>query len=90
MIEKSTVLYWEFVSTEVRIALVQMAVGETKSTNIKRAVQLIREAAGGGAQLIALPECFNSPYGTSQYLHSELYQSVNTKLFLPEPIMLPR
>ncbi|KAK3853145.1 hypothetical protein Pcinc_040301, partial [Petrolisthes cinctipes] len=54
-------------ASKMRIALVQMAVGETKSTNIKRAVQLIREAAGGGAQLIALPECFNSPYGTKYF-----------------------
>lgn len=50
----------------LRVALVQMAVGEVKAKNIARAVQLTKEAAGGGAQLVVLPECFNSPYGTSK------------------------
>lgn len=50
-------------TSKLRLALIQMAVGETKSKNVARAVQLIKEAAGGGAQMVALPECFNSPYG---------------------------
>ncbi|XP_045619339.1 omega-amidase NIT2 isoform X1 [Procambarus clarkii] len=54
-------------SSKLRLALVQMAVVETKAKNIARAVQLIREAVGGGAQLVALPECFNSPYGTNYF-----------------------
>lgn len=44
-----------------------MAVGEVKAKNVARAVQLIKEAADGGAQLIVLPECFNSPYGTTYF-----------------------
>uniref|UniRef100_A0A0P4VQK9 omega-amidase n=1 Tax=Scylla olivacea TaxID=85551 RepID=A0A0P4VQK9_SCYOL len=54
-------------ASTLRIALIQMRVGEVKAENVARAVQLIKEAAGGGAQLIALPECFNSPYGTSYF-----------------------
>lgn len=55
-------------ASKLRLALIQMSVGDNKAKNIARAVQLIREAAGGGAQLVALPECFNSPYGTN-YFH---------------------
>ncbi|XP_050690988.1 omega-amidase NIT2-like isoform X2 [Eriocheir sinensis] len=54
-------------ASTLRIALVQMAVGEVKTKNVARAVQLIKEAAGGGAQLVVLPECFNSPYGTNHF-----------------------
>ncbi|KAG0724261.1 Omega-amidase NIT2 [Chionoecetes opilio] len=54
-------------ASTLRIALVQMAVGEVKTKNVARAVQLIKEAAGGGAQMIVLPECFNSPYGTTHF-----------------------
>ncbi|XP_042230438.1 omega-amidase NIT2-like [Homarus americanus] len=54
-------------ASKLRLALIQMAVGETKSKNVARAVQLIREAAGGGAQVVALPECFNSPYGPNYF-----------------------
>ena len=35
--------------------------------NLSRAADFIREAASKGAQLIVLPECFNSPYGTSYF-----------------------
>lgn len=51
----------------LRIALIQMVVEETKTKNVARAVQFIKEAAGGGAQLIVLPECFNSPYGAMYF-----------------------
>ena len=35
--------------------------------NLYRAADFIREAASKGAQVIVLPECFNSPYGTSYF-----------------------
>ena len=47
-----------------RLALIQLLVGADKANNLARAVKYIREAASNGAQLIVLPECFNSPYGT--------------------------
>lgn len=34
---------------------------------MSRAVQKIKEAASEGAQLVALPECFNCPYGTQYF-----------------------
>lgn len=48
-----------------RLALVQLAVGTIKEDNLSRAVKLIKQAATNGAQVVSLPECFNSPYGTS-------------------------
>ncbi|KAJ8965944.1 hypothetical protein NQ314_003829 [Rhamnusium bicolor] len=47
-----------------RAALVQLQVGKDRCTNLENAAKLIAEAKQGGANLIALPECFNSPYGT--------------------------
>ncbi|CAG9790779.1 unnamed protein product [Diatraea saccharalis] len=48
----------------LKIALVQLAVGPDKAKNVAAAVQEIHKAKEKGAQLVALPECFNSPYGT--------------------------
>jgi len=53
--------------TKFKLALIQLAVGPNKLENLKKATQMIKEAALNGAQLIALPECFNSPYGTSYF-----------------------
>lgn len=50
-----------------RLALVQLAVGEDKSTNIAQAVSFIERAKQQQADIIALPECFNSPYGISHF-----------------------
>lgn len=52
--------------TALKIALVQMSVGPDKQKNISEAVKQIYTAKQAGAQLVALPECFNSPYGTSK------------------------
>ncbi|XP_033326905.1 omega-amidase NIT2 [Megalopta genalis] len=50
-----------------RLALVQLAVGENKSANIAGAVSFIELAKQQKADIVALPECFNSPYGTSHF-----------------------
>lgn len=47
-----------------RAALVQSRVGKDRTKNLENAAKLIAEAKKGGAKLVALPECFNSPYGT--------------------------
>ncbi|KAJ8979436.1 hypothetical protein NQ317_003215 [Molorchus minor] len=47
-----------------RAALVQMQVGKDRTQNLVNAAKLIAEAKCDGAKLVALPECFNSPYGT--------------------------
>jgi omega-amidase len=38
-----------------------------KQENIKRAVEFIGIAAKNDAKVIALPECFNSPYGVKYF-----------------------
>jgi len=45
-----------------RIALCQMAATLDKEQNLKRAAEIVEEAAGGGAKVVCLPEIWNSPY----------------------------
>lgn len=47
-----------------RSALIQLHVCEDRTKNLANAAKLIKKAKEDGAKLIALPECFNSPYGT--------------------------
>ncbi len=61
-----------FMSTSTRnmmkLALVQLKVSSEKPANVKRACEKIKEAVSiGGADLVCLPECFNSPYGTQHF-----------------------
>jgi N-carbamoylputrescine amidase len=46
----------------VTLAAVQMACGWDGAANIARAEELVREAAARGAQIILLPELFETPY----------------------------
>jgi len=48
----------------VKLALVQLATGASKSANLASARSKVLEASQAGAKIIVLPECFNSPYGT--------------------------
>ena len=41
--------------------------GPDKNKNLAQARQKVLEAASNGANLIILPECFNSPYSTAQF-----------------------
>jgi omega-amidase len=50
-----------------RLALVQLAVSAQKAQNIANARKRVLEAAQNGAQVVCLPECFNSPYGTQYF-----------------------
>jgi omega-amidase len=50
-----------------RLAMVQMAVTESKSVNLQSARTHVMNAAKNGAQLVILPECFNSPYGPHHF-----------------------
>ncbi|XP_026749943.2 omega-amidase NIT2 isoform X2 [Galleria mellonella] len=51
----------------LKIALVQLSVGPDKAKNVEAAVREIHKAKEMGAQLVALPECFNAPYGTKYF-----------------------
>ena len=53
--------------SKFRLALIQLAVSASKPDNLARAARLVKEAASKGANIVALPECFNSPYGTSYF-----------------------
>lgn len=44
-----------------------MCVGSDKNANLAKARGKILEAAKAGAQVIVLPECFNSPYGCQYF-----------------------
>ncbi|WP_345987943.1 N-carbamoylputrescine amidase [Sulfurimonas sp. HSL1-2] len=46
----------------VRVAAVQMRMGEDQEVNRNRAEALVREAAAGGAQIVLLPELFEGLY----------------------------
>ncbi|KAL9224231.1 hypothetical protein vseg_000291 [Gypsophila vaccaria] len=48
--------------TKFNIGLCQLSVTADKMKNIARAREAINEAANKGAQLVLLPEIWNSPY----------------------------
>lgn len=52
---------------QFRIGLIQLATGLNKATNLQNAAAKVREAAKERAQVVVLPECFNSPYGTQYF-----------------------
>uniref|UniRef100_A0A2P2I3B4 omega-amidase n=1 Tax=Hirondellea gigas TaxID=1518452 RepID=A0A2P2I3B4_9CRUS len=49
------------------MGLIQMSVKKNKPANLTRCAQLVQIAAKNGARLVALPECFNCPYGTEYF-----------------------
>ncbi|KAK1748728.1 omega-amidase 2, partial [Skeletonema marinoi] len=64
-----------------RVALLQVPVTESKSTNLKTASDYIRKAHDAGAKLTVLPEIWNSPYATSAFGdYAEMLPNVGDKL----------
>ncbi|KAG8041680.1 hypothetical protein G9C98_000678 [Cotesia typhae] len=47
----------------LRLALAQLLINSNKQTNIEKAVSFIELAKKQFADVVILPECFNSPYG---------------------------
>jgi len=54
--------HFKGVPRPVTVAAVQMACGWDADANLAKAEQLVREAAARGAQIILLPELFETPY----------------------------
>ncbi|XP_069744817.1 omega-amidase NIT2 isoform X2 [Narcine bancroftii] len=52
---------------EFRLALIQLMVSPLKASNYNRLGTFVKEAASRGAKVVALPECYNSPYGTNYF-----------------------
>lgn len=53
---------------DLSLALCQMAVGLSKEDNLAKAEDMVNTAAGGGAELVCLPEMFNCPYENSWFV----------------------
>lgn len=51
----------------LKLALIQLASGSNKAQNLSHARSRVLEASRAGANLIVLPECFNSPYGCQYF-----------------------
>jgi omega-amidase len=49
------------------LALCQLAVTDDRQKNIQTARQAVREAAAAGAELVVLPEIWNSPYSNDSF-----------------------
>lgn len=62
----------------VKLALVQIASGADKTRNLSHARERVLQAAKRGANIVVLPECFNSPYGVK-------YFSRYAETLLPSP-----
>jgi omega-amidase len=54
-------------STKLRVALCQFHVTEDKETNLKTCAHYLDQAAAAKANLVVLPEIWNSPYATAAF-----------------------
>lgn len=64
---------------KVTVAAVQFSVPETRERSIEKAEGFVREAAGKGANIVLLPELFETPYFCQErrYEHYELALPLN-------------
>ena len=54
-------------TSKLKLALCQIAVSDDKQQNIATATAAVTEAAKHAAQVVSLPECWNSPYATTSF-----------------------
>lgn len=53
---------------DFKIATCQMDVVDNKDININHAIELVKKASSNGANLITLPEMFNTPYDNDKFV----------------------
>ena len=66
---------------KTKVALVQMRCGQETDANLAHALELIDEAARGGAQIVCLPELFRSQY----FCQSEDHDNFSLAETIPGP-----
>lgn len=59
-----------------KVAICQMMVVDDKALNLDKAISMIGKAAESGADMVVLPEMFNSPYDTNKF--KEYAESLDT------------
>ncbi len=65
----------------IKVGVIQMSVSDDKETNLKKAHSMIKKACRQGAQMVVLPEVFNSPYQTELFPeYAEPYPGPTTRL----------
>lgn len=57
----------QLLKKSVKLALVQLSTTADKPQNLRHARTKVLEATKAGANIVVLPECFNSPYGTKYF-----------------------
>src|SRR5256884_1000053 len=68
-------------SEKTQVAMVQMRCGANPEQNLIRAIEFIREAAKGGAEIVCLPELFRSQY----FCQSEDHDNFSLAESIPGP-----
>jgi N-carbamoylputrescine amidase len=58
--------------SELRVAALQMAMGDDLDTNVATAERLVRDAASQGARIVLIPELFEGPYFCKDQLPEHL------------------
>ena len=56
-----------------KLALCQLKTISNKKFNLKKAASMVKEAAANGADIIMLPECWNTPYTKEFMLKDKEY-----------------
>jgi omega-amidase len=72
---------WEDDMHNIKVGVIQMSVSDNKNANLKKAQAMIIKACQQGAQMVVLPEVFNSPYQTELFPdYAEPYPGPTTRL----------
>src|ERR1700727_818853 len=66
---------------KVKVGLVQMSCSADKAANLRKAMDKVREAANGGAQIVCLQELFTSLY----FCDVENYENFSLAEAIPGP-----